>query len=420
MSFGGNIATMPFPDILQWLSMGSKTGTLKITLSEDNLRMVYFKSGTVIAARSSLVKDHIGKLLLREGLLNKSQLKQVLEVQKKDKSPFGTICVRLGFLSEDTLFEMLRAHSEKIIYDLFSLKEGEFIFQENELPEEQLVPISITANDLLMKGIKLRNEWEKIHEKLGSLDSIYMRPGEIELSILGLSDTEEELLNILDGTRTLSQVAERSPLSDFETYRTIASFLESGYIQRADEAEMDEDPSSVHESHQSDILGEAREFLKKKEHREAIKAVKSLLELFPEHAEAKALLLQIQREQIQDIHQTVGSDTNVPKLEIPLTDPRFQEMNIGAHEGFLLSRMDGITNIKNLANLTRIPMEDVYQILYELKRKGIISLNPPKAEPERVRGAVSRGRSPARPASSSSESSKRSKPEKKKESPWRY
>lgn len=398
MSFGGNLATMPFPDILQWLSMGNKTGTLKVTVGEQDVRMVYFKMGNVIAARTNQLKDHLGKLLLREGALTKDQLKKALAKHKTESSkPFGAICVELGFLPEDEILDLARLHSETIIYNLFSLGGGEFIFQEGDLPEEQLIPISITANDLMMRGIKLRNEWEKIHEKLGSPDLVYYVQVEADPLVLGLSPTEEEILGLVDGQRTLQQVCERSPLSDFETYKALANFLDSNYIAVVDED--DQESVSMHD-HQTDILADAQALVDKGNYAEAVEAIKSLLQLFPDHAEAKKLLRQCQRGHIEDIYNTVGNDQNVPKLTVPLTDPLFQSLTLSAHEGFLLSQIDGRTSIKNLAAVTRIPMEDVYRTLYQLVVKGAVAIGSPSDSKQGTASNASRSPAAARRQSS--------------------
>lgn len=413
MSFGGNIATMPFPDLLQWLCMGGKTGTLTVTHGSV-VKVVFFRQGTVVAARSNQIKDHLGKHLIRNEVLTKEQVKQALEISKRDKStPFPTICVKLGFVPEHEMLDMIRSNSESILYGMFSMNEGVFSFEEGQLPEEQLVPITLTANDLLMKGIKLRNEWESTRQKLGGDDVVLSSFPELDASLLGLTSVEEEVFSLVDGSRTISEIVSSSPLSDMETFRLLGRFLDGGYVvveepmsEPSAEIIKDLNPPKTGSQHRVDVLSEAQELIASRKYEEASETLKSLLQLFPDHTEAKAMLTQCQKARVEDMLDTVGGDESIPRLAVPLTDPIFQSMKLTAQEGFLLSRIDGNTTLKYLANLTRIPLEEVFQIVYDLVKKNLVVVRKPNqsAAPRpgmNVGSSARSGSTTARPAASS-------------------
>src|SRR4051812_15019640 len=48
----------------------------------------------------SLVKEPLGEILIKRGLITADQLAQALEIQKKEKNLIGEILLRLGFISE--------------------------------------------------------------------------------------------------------------------------------------------------------------------------------------------------------------------------------------------------------------------------------------------------------------------------------
>ena len=56
MSFTGNLKTVAFPDILQLLSTGKKTGILVIT-KQNIQKEICFKDGNIIYAQSANDKD---------------------------------------------------------------------------------------------------------------------------------------------------------------------------------------------------------------------------------------------------------------------------------------------------------------------------------------------------------------------------
>jgi len=62
--------------------------------------------------QSGAGKLRIGELLRKQGYITSSQLEQALEFQKKHKARLGSILIRLGFIEEDTILNVLtRMHN---------------------------------------------------------------------------------------------------------------------------------------------------------------------------------------------------------------------------------------------------------------------------------------------------------------------
>jgi hypothetical protein len=52
MSLIGDFATMPLPDLLQWLAISQKTGILLLQ-RRDVVKEIYFHSGKIVASASN-------------------------------------------------------------------------------------------------------------------------------------------------------------------------------------------------------------------------------------------------------------------------------------------------------------------------------------------------------------------------------
>ena len=56
---------------------------------------------------AAALKKRLGELLIQNKLLKKEKLEEALQVQKQTKEKIGSILVRLGHITEDTLLEVL-------------------------------------------------------------------------------------------------------------------------------------------------------------------------------------------------------------------------------------------------------------------------------------------------------------------------
>ena len=68
MGISGNLKTMVLSELLQWLSMGQKTGTLVIDNKKVEKR-VCFDNGVIISSASTDPKEYLGRFLVNHGFL---------------------------------------------------------------------------------------------------------------------------------------------------------------------------------------------------------------------------------------------------------------------------------------------------------------------------------------------------------------
>ena len=63
MGLSGNLQTMLPGDLLQWLSLGQKTGTLVITNKRVE-KKIFFRRGRVISSASNDPREYLGQFLI--------------------------------------------------------------------------------------------------------------------------------------------------------------------------------------------------------------------------------------------------------------------------------------------------------------------------------------------------------------------
>src|SRR5687768_3047931 len=103
MAIEGALQDVSLADICQLLAMGRKTGCLSMT-DRSNFGYIYFEDGRVIYASVLNRPDRLGELLVRNGVITRSQLSEAMEAQAHERGMrLGQILVRQGALTDAEL-----------------------------------------------------------------------------------------------------------------------------------------------------------------------------------------------------------------------------------------------------------------------------------------------------------------------------
>src|SRR5205823_2650992 len=107
---------------------------------------------------------------------------------------------------------------------VFGWTEGEYHFNPRSEQPPSTVQLDLTAAAIIYEGVKRAYDDDRVHDALGEVDALFVRPSADPLQMfqeLGLDPDEMELLQDIDGTSTVRDVVERSPLTEGASYRFI-------------------------------------------------------------------------------------------------------------------------------------------------------------------------------------------------------
>ncbi len=178
MAIRGNLNEASLPDVLQLLAMGSKTGTL--SLSESGLSgTICFENGRVCHAAVS------GRAL-------------------------GT---------EDSVFVM------------FKWNHGLFSFEPGVQPPEGAEKISLDPQGLLLEGARRVDEWSLIEKKIPNFDVVFaLDRQQLLRNSIGLTEEQQKLLPLIDGSRDVNALMRVSKLGEFDTGKALFGLLSGGFL----------------------------------------------------------------------------------------------------------------------------------------------------------------------------------------------
>ncbi len=157
MSITGNLRTLELSELLQWLAQGKKTGTLVLE-QQDLQKRIYFQDGRIISSSSNDPEEYLGTFLIERGYIDQPTLEHAMKLQEATQILLGKVLVTLDSISEDDLEKILRLKTEESVYDLFTWDEGDFRFVKDEMPEADMVPVSLEVTNIVMEGMRRIDE----------------------------------------------------------------------------------------------------------------------------------------------------------------------------------------------------------------------------------------------------------------------
>jgi hypothetical protein len=125
----GRLEDQTAAELLRTLARSAATGKLTLT-RRDRHAILVFRSGRIIYAASSAMRETFGNILVLRGLVSEADLMEALERQTRARTPvrLGNVLVEMGKVDEKALREVMRHQTEDVIAELSRWKGGFFRF----------------------------------------------------------------------------------------------------------------------------------------------------------------------------------------------------------------------------------------------------------------------------------------------------
>src|SRR5688572_16918709 len=234
MAIKGSLKEASLPDVLQLLALGQKTGCLSIA-DRSNFGYIYFDKGRICFASIVNRRDRLGDLLVKHGKITGAQLTAAIHRQSRERDKkLGEILVGMGVITPADLARYMRVQIEESVYYLFTWTQGTFNFEAEVRPDQVDFLVSINPESLLLEGARRVDEWSLIEKKIPSFDLIFVLDKDrLAISEVQLTDSQQRLLPLLDGSRDVNQVIEDSGLGEFEIGKALYGLVTAGFVHRA-------------------------------------------------------------------------------------------------------------------------------------------------------------------------------------------
>ncbi|MBA3340919.1 MAG: DUF4388 domain-containing protein [Gemmatimonadaceae bacterium] len=178
MAIRGNLNEASLPDVLQLLAMGSKTGTLSLTV---------------------------------------------------DRS-LGTICFEGGRICYAAIANR-RLDIEDAVFAMFKWTHGFFSFEPGVHPPAGASLVSVDPQALLLEGARRVDEWSLIEKKIPSFEIVFaLDRQQLLRNRIALTDEQHTLLPLIDGSRDVNALMRASNLGEFALGKALFGLLSGAFI----------------------------------------------------------------------------------------------------------------------------------------------------------------------------------------------
>jgi hypothetical protein len=260
MALEGTIKDFGLPDIFQLIGLQRKTGLLTLKHEQDQVT-VFFENGMVVNADSASkrLEDRLGNVLVKQNKLSKERLEEALATQKQTLQRLGHVLTTQSYITQKDLKDAITVQVSQIVFKVFRWRDGEYHFAPTETVDydrENFNPMS--ADFILMEGIRMVDEWPIIEKKIPSMDIVFkpaVDPSTIEVGGGGEEDAlgglggaepkrsaasssnkirltpeEERIFRKVDGVNTVQVIIDSVGMSEFDACRMLFDLLNRNLI----------------------------------------------------------------------------------------------------------------------------------------------------------------------------------------------
>jgi Domain of unknown function (DUF4388) len=220
----GDLAAFPIADFIAFVHQSRLSGVLTVCAGGAE-RSVAFQDGEVRTAHSTVAGERIGEVVVRLGYATEAQVAEATAAA----GPIGKALLERGVLKPNDLYKCLHEQVVAVFHALLLSKSGTFALVDEDPGERPAAPLSVSTQSLLMDGIRRIDELSLFKARIPGPDA-FLRRREPPRPVT-LRPTENGLLGLVDGRRTVAEIATAAHLNEFDATKILFHLAEAGYVE---------------------------------------------------------------------------------------------------------------------------------------------------------------------------------------------
>ncbi len=199
---------------------------------------IYLHRGQIEFATTNDPEQGLVAYLLRRGIISDRDREEAVRKLISGKR-IGRLLAEGGALGEEELERFVREQLLEVCCSLVRWKTGEYQIEDG-LPSEEEISLSRSPEDVIAISIGMNTAFAPMWEEIGGLASLYrLTPQYLDrLDRMTLRPQLWEVVSQLKEERTVGEICESRPESDFEVCRMLHALLAVRVIERVSEEEI--------------------------------------------------------------------------------------------------------------------------------------------------------------------------------------
>jgi CheY-like chemotaxis protein len=230
----GELGRVSMGEVMQLLELQKQTGTLEMQQGAIEIA-IGFREGLIDLAQSRGGRHEflLGRYLLEEDLVSKSDLDLLLKNRAGSKRLLGDQLVKLGYITADDLKRSLSRQTAEVVYEALRWHEGTFRFlHDARRPEAEAARLGLPVATILLEGFRRVDEWRLMERVVGDFDAVFAKDEHALDEKPELAREEALVLDFVNGNRSVREIIEKTHMSSFEVCRVLYTLVHARIIRR--------------------------------------------------------------------------------------------------------------------------------------------------------------------------------------------
>jgi hypothetical protein len=438
----GDLSTMSLVELLRWASQGRRTGVLEVEQNKI-CRRIEFRKGWIGACSTDDPPAQLGQILLSRGKIDEKQLREALEVQQeRGLQNLGVLLVQMGVLYPREISRYVAEKAEETIQGLFDWEEAIFRYHEGATLEPDQIEVNLGVEEIIERGLRHQEELKGIRRHFKSSGVVLTSTGRPVPPKLLEREATRRIYEAVDGQRTIAEVLLHAHASAFLVIKLLYRLYEAGLVKISGErppspgtftlldlpiskrklerrgwtkedirqildgdlpspSHVDrEAPAAIHDdegvrhSELDEEVEVATRLMSRREYSAALELLNASYRANPGENYLRRLIFRAERAYMENLQRRNFSYDRMPEKVADAVESLNTE--IRSEESFLLSLIDGETDIRSILWLSPMREVDVLRSLEQMIDKGIIRVDHRRGQDAHDSAVVPPGHASAR------------------------
>jgi hypothetical protein len=193
-------------------------------------KSIWFRRGEIVFADSSAPEERLEQVLYRTGKLDRPALEAAERHRVPEQRP-GEALVALGLLDSAALAWGVKHQVEEIVFSVFRLTHGSFLFFDGDLLDGAAPQVAIDTNNVLMEGYQRVDELGLISQHIRGQGTVLRPTGRKSAGKVG--DRLQRALALVDGRTPVEEIVRATGWGEFNTFKALYKLIQAGLAEVA-------------------------------------------------------------------------------------------------------------------------------------------------------------------------------------------